>query len=182
MDQQQQALEQRYYDTSKAGSFGGVSSLAANAGVPVHDAKRWAPTQDTYTLHKPYRRHFTRNRIYVGEIDQQHQIDLVDMQEFARYNDGIKHLLVCIDILSKYLWVEPLKSKTGPTVRAALERIFAGGRVPKRIQSDRGTEFLNPHVQALLRERGVAYFVSRYDTRCAVVERVNRTLKTRLFR
>jgi hypothetical protein len=67
-------------------------------------------------------------------------------------------------------------------VRAALERIFAGGRVPQRIQSDRGTEFLNPHVQALLRDRGIHYFVSRNDTKCAVVERVNRTLKSRLFR
>jgi hypothetical protein len=37
-------------------------------------------------------------------------------------------------------------------------------------------------VQALLRERNVSYFVSRNETKCAVVERVNRTLKSRLFR
>jgi transposase InsO family protein len=182
MDQRQRQLELNYYDASKPGSLGGVAPLASNARVRRGDAKAWAVTQDTYTLHKPYRRRFARNRIYVSEIDQQHQIDLVDMQQLAQYNDGVKHLLVCIDILSKYVWVEPLKTKAGPSVRVALERIFAGGRVPKRIQSDRGTEFLNPHVQTLLRERGISYFVSTNETKCAVVERVNRTLKSRLFR
>ena len=156
--------------------------MAQNARVRRGDAKTWATTQDTYTLHKPIRRRFARNRIHVSEIDQQHQIDLVDMQELAKYNDGVKHLLVCIDILSKFAWVEPLKNKTGPVVRAALERIFAGGRIPQRIQSDRGTEFLNPHVQSLLRQRNVSYFVSTNETKCAVVERLNRTLKSRLFR
>ena len=35
--------------------------------------------QDTYTLHKPARRHYKRNRVIVGGIDELWQMDLADM-------------------------------------------------------------------------------------------------------
>ena len=58
--------------------------------------------QDTYTLHKPARRNFKRNRVIVGGIDEQWQMDLADMQSLKEYNDGYGYLLVCIDVFSKY--------------------------------------------------------------------------------
>jgi len=39
--------------------------------------------------------------------------DLVDMQSFLRYNNGMKYLLTEIDIFSRYGWIVPLKNKTG---------------------------------------------------------------------
>ena len=72
--------------------------------------------QDTYTLHKSIRRNFKRNRVIVGGTDQQWQMDLADMQSMQKFNDGYRYLLVCIDVLSKYAWVVPLKNKTGPSL------------------------------------------------------------------
>ena len=60
-------------------------------------------------IHKPIRRHFKRNRVIVGGIDQQWQMDLADMQSMQKCNDGYRYLLVCIDVFSKYAWVVPLK-------------------------------------------------------------------------
>ena len=59
-------------------------------------------SQDTYTLHKPARRIFKRNRVIVGGIDDEWQMDLADMQSLKQFNDCYRYLLVCIDVFSKY--------------------------------------------------------------------------------
>ena len=60
-----------------------------------------------YILHKPARRHYKRNRVIVGGIDELWQMDLADMQAHAAENDGYRYLLVCIDVFSKYVWYVP---------------------------------------------------------------------------
>ena len=42
--------------------------------------KEWLTKQDAHTMHKPVRRNFKINRVIVGGIDQQWQIDLAQMQ------------------------------------------------------------------------------------------------------
>jgi hypothetical protein len=64
-------------------------------------------------------------------------------------------LLVCIDVFSKYAWVMPLKNKTGALLVEALDQIFKGGRVPKHLQTDDGTEFFNKNVKKFLKDNDV---------------------------
>ena len=52
-------LQRRYYDPKRVGSYGGVAAL--RRVVPEQDVERWLSEQDTYTLHKPVRRHFKRS-------------------------------------------------------------------------------------------------------------------------
>ena len=47
------------------------------------------------------------------------QLD-VDLQSLSKDNDGIKDLLVAIDVLFRYAWVEPLKNKTAKEVERGL--------------------------------------------------------------
>ena len=49
-------------------------------------------------LHKPVRRKFPRNRVYVTYKAQQFEADLVDMSHLSKYNDGYRYLLTCIDV------------------------------------------------------------------------------------
>jgi transposase InsO family protein len=109
-------------------------------------------------------------RVIVGGIDQQWQMDLADMQSTQTFNDGYRYLLVCIDVFSKYAWVVPLKNKTGPTLVEALKVILTSGRKPEKIMTDQGTEFLNTHFRAY------------NETKASVVERLIRTLKTKMWR
>jgi len=60
----------------------------------------------------------------VRGIDKIWAADLIDMQAFAEYNDGIKYLLAIIDVFSNYGWIVPLKQKTGIAVANALEQVF----------------------------------------------------------
>ena len=110
-------------------------------GYTKKEVREWLQSQDTYTLHKQTRRRFPRRHVVVYGIDHQWQADLVG--KLASYNKGFKYLLTCIDVLSRYARVVPLKDKTGKILKEAFQVIFKTGRQPISLQTDRGTEFTN---------------------------------------
>ena len=98
------------------------------------------------------------------------------MQAFAKFNGGIKFLLMVIDIFSKYGWIVPLKSKTGVEVAEAFKKIFKERRCDK-IFVDFGKEFWNERVKGL----NVELYKTENEEKSCVVERWNRTMKGKLF-
>ena len=49
--------------------------------------------------------------------------------------------------------------------------------------SDKGTEFLNSMFQSMLKRRGIKFYTSKNeDLKARMVERFNRTLKTKIYR
>ena len=128
-------------------------------------------------LHKPVIYHFRRRKVVVNDIDEIWAADLVDMQSFSKFNNGIKYLLMVIDVFSKYGWIVPLKSKTGVDVANALSKIF-GERRPMKMWLDKGKEFYNKQVKAL----GVQLYSTENEEKSSVVERWNRTMKEKMFK
>ncbi|XP_048589481.1 uncharacterized protein LOC116604600 [Nematostella vectensis] len=178
-------LQQIYYDPQQPGSLGGVDKLfraVRGEGVGKERVAAWLRGQPSYSRHKPYLRHYSRQRVIVNGKDQQWQADLVDMQKWKSHNDGYKYILTVIDVLSKYGWAVPLKDKTGPQIVQAFTIIFKGGRVPEKLQTDDGTEFKNRTFQAFLAERKIHFFTTRSEMKASIVERFNRTLKTWMWR
>ena len=53
---------------------------------------------------------------------------------------------------------------------------------PKKLQTDKGTEFLNRNFQSLLKEKSIDFFITNSYLKASVVERFNRTLKTRMWK
>ena len=54
---------------------------------------------------KPSKRTFERNKVYAPGIVSLWESDLLFVRNVAKENDGVNHLLVVIDVLSKYGWV-----------------------------------------------------------------------------
>ena len=71
------------------------------------------------------------------------------MQAFSKDNNGIKYLLTVIDIFSKFIWIVPLKLKTGQEVTNAFSSIL-NERRPSKTWVDRGRELYNKDVQKLV--------------------------------
>jgi hypothetical protein len=184
----EKALSKIYYTPKEVGSFGGVKPLQDalwKKGTKIKRDKiiKWLSAQDTYTLHKPIRHHFLRSKVIVGGIDHQWQADLADVSSLASKNEGIKYLLTCIDVFSKYAWVEPLKSKTGNALVTAFESILQSGRKPMILQTDQGKEFTNSKFQDYLKREGIEFFTTyNEEIKASVVERFNRTLKTKMWK
>ena len=113
------------------------------------------------------------------------ECDLLQLTSIKDYNDGYCYILVVIDVLGKFAWVEPLLDKTARNVASAFERITdrAKPRVPLCVQTDRGKEFLGVTFQNLLKRLEMCFRVAgNPDIKAAVVERLNRTLRERIWR
>jgi transposase InsO family protein len=169
-----------YYDVNNSASYGGVRPLARQYGTK--SASDWLRTQDTYTLHKPLRKKFPRRKTFAKGINDLFQADLADMQSLSRSNDSHRFILVCIDVFSKRAFAVPLKDKRGPTLAVAFEKIFSN-TVPNMLQTDRGTEFLNSHVQEVFKKYKIHHYWSFNDViKAACAERFIRSLRSRLQR
>ena len=176
-----QTLSKSYYDIKSVGGYGGVLPLAVKTKTKPLKVKKWLQTQDAYTLHKPVRYNFPRRKVIVGGVGHQWQADLIDVSRIRKHNKGMKYLLTCIDVFSKKAWVVPLKDKFGATLMKAFQSI--PDPLPQRLQTDKGSEFVNRKFQSWLKEKGVHFFTTENeDIKASIVERFNRTLKTKLWR
>jgi hypothetical protein len=182
-------LEDLYYNPRMPGSFGGVSALYRASKVGVGNVTRtqasirnWFETQPAYTLHKPARTRFRRNVILVHGVDEQFQADLADVSTLEKWNNNTHFWLTCIDVLSKYAWVIPLRTKSARNVKAAFVEIFKE-RKPMMLQTDQGTEFTNDLLRDFMKQSGVHHFFAfNPDIKAAIVERFNRTIKQKVWK
>ena len=149
-------LKKLYYDPDSAACYGGVTALYREAKkhfpkIKLETIETFLAKQNTYTLHKPVRRRFPRNKIVTAGLDVDWQADLADLQSLKKYNNNYCYILVVVDVLSRYLWAEPLKRKTPPEVMEAFKKIIkSSGRTPWRLCTDRGTEFKGAFGQFLV--------------------------------
>ena len=72
--------------------------------------------------------------------------------KFSKWNNGVRYLLMVIDVFSKFGWIEPLKNKKGETVVKAFKNILKTGRKPQNLWIDNGVEFYNKDFKKLLEE------------------------------
>ena len=77
-----------------------------------------------------------------------------------------------------------LQSKNAEDVAKAFENILLHTkRAPWKLRSDKGKEFINNKFQGILKRYDIHFFTSQNDdVKCPVVERFNRTLKTKMWR
>src|SRR5208283_1480676 len=133
-------LREIYYSASDSGSYGGIDRLLKRAresglnNVTRQQVAEFLRDQQSYSLHKPARKHFRRNPIYAGGIDRQWQADLADMQGLVKANRGHRYILTVIDVFSKYAWALPVKGKSAAIMGDAMRTLFeqARPRKPRR--------------------------------------------------
>lgn len=133
-------------------------------------------------LFTPARRNFPRRHVVVKGLDENWQSDLIDLQAYSKFNKGVRYLLVVIDTLSKYAWVEPLRSKSGIDVVKAFEKILKKGRVPKLLQVDNGKEYYNKNFEGLMKKYNIKMYSTYSKIKTSMAERYNRTLKSALWK
>ena len=144
----------------------------------------WLSQNLSYSLHKRLKKKFPTNPTIAANIDDQWQGDLLFLKELSKYNSNYYIILVFIDVISRYAWVELMKNKTGPVATRAFENILkrASPRKPKKIQTDKGSEFLNRDFQNLLKKREIDYFNTFSDQKASIAERFIQTLKNYIYR
>ena len=150
--------------------------------VTRKEIPKWTENNLSYSLHKPSRRTFNQNKVYAPEIDSLWEADLVSVQGVVKENDEVNYLLAVIDVLLKYVWIRLMKNKTARSLLEAFDCILSEGRKPEKLRMDKGTEFVNESFQQYLKKKGVQFYTANNEPKASIAERVNRTLKSKLYR
>lgn len=184
----EQILKKIYYDPKHPAGFGSLQQLYKELKklgykTTLKNIKKWLSTQETHTLHKRIVKNFQRRKTISKGIDFQWQADLIIMDPIKKENRNFKYILTIIDVFSRFAWAIPLKNKTGKEITIAFNKIFKESkRHPVKLQTDKGTEFLNKTFQDFLKEKKIFHFSTDQEPKAALVERFNRTLKIRMFK
>ena len=103
------------------------------------------------------------------------------MTKFENENDRYRWIITIIDTFSKKAWAFKMKRKSAKAIMTVMAPFFRDNK-PKKIEFDQGTEFYNESFLGLLKNNKIKHFSVFSDHKCAIVERFNRTLKTRMYR
>ena len=151
-------LKEIYYDPGHPASFSGLDKLFRAVRkeekfvLSKAKIKSWLKKQETYSLHRGIIRKQKRQKIVVPYIDYQWEIDTAYMTTYAKQNVGFAFFVPIIDLFSKYVWTEALKTSQGQEVANAFQRVLReSGRRCERLRSDYGSEFKSLKFQSLLK-------------------------------
>lgn len=164
-------------------AYSAPGAVAKHFHIKPARAKSILEGVEGYTLHREYKQPKFYNPYYVRKRRENVQADLIDVSKISRQNDGVKFLLLLIDIFTKKVWVYPLKNKSAGTMADALESWLESLRVlPGKLVTDRGTEFTNRRVQELLAEKAVGWEYARGMMKACIAERANKSLQILLYK
>ena len=183
-------LKRIWYDPGHPASFQGASKLTRELRKRKHfqnvrreDVEQWLQNQRSFSLNKTVRKTFPRARVIVSGLFDQFDADLLYLGQLRESNDGVQHVFVVIDVFSRRAWAEPLKTKEQSHMIQAFKSILRKCKnKPKRIRSDRGSEFTNQAVQTFLRKSGIHQFFTNNEKQANYAERFIKTLKSKIFR
>ena len=80
------------------------------------------------------------------------------------------------------MWFVPLKHKKGVTIVNAFQKIILEGRKPNKIWVGQGSEFYNNSFKGFLKINNTEINSTYKEWKSVVAERVNRTLKSKIFK
>jgi hypothetical protein len=187
-EEQQRYLHSLYFYLKKPGSFRGPLQLWRQVKeenkfkIGLVRIKQWLQNQDVYSMNKVVRRRFKRARVFTAGIKDQYDIDLMDVSFHSKQNDGVKYLLVVVDVFTRYAWIFPLENKTSASVLHALKECFKHLGPPRKVRTDSGKEFMANQIQNYLKSLGIKHFVTQGESKSNYVERVIKTFRSLMHR
>jgi len=112
------------------------------------------------------------------------QMDIFDMQKFARTNEGYKYILCIIDVFTRKVWTYKMQLKNNKNVQDSFKQFLSDSNIkeytPSILMSDNDSTFVNESFQTILRENKIIHQPNIIDDHHALglIDRFARTLKT----
>ena len=150
---------------------------------PIYDDTEKQMRKIADELHKPIRRNFERRKYIVDCIDHVWGVDLADMRNLSKENNGFKWILVIIDAFSKYGWAVSMKDKAAKTVFDSFTSVIQkSNRQPQKIHCDKGSEFYNKLFDKFLADNKIIRYSTYSEFHNPIVERFVKTIKTWIWK
>ena len=131
------------------------------------------------TKYKGFRKKFARLKVIAYDINEIWSLDLAHVDKLSKQNAGIKYLLIAVDCLSRFLGVEPLKSKYATTTAEAFKQMIKH-KQPKKVWVDAGREFKG-NLKTLCQRWNIEIYRTFSAKQSAFAERNTRSLKNIIY-
>ena len=165
-------------------AYGSRQNLQKATKLSVKKVDAFLQGKNSYTkFFIPQRRSYPRLTTLAFDINDIWCMDVAYVDKIAMPNDGVKFLLVCVDVLSRYLRVEPLKRLTSVAVKDGLVAMLNKCPTvhPNKIWTDQGREF-EGEFRKFCKTVGIHQYNSFSGTKAAFAERAIRALKAQIVR
>lgn len=180
LDEKDEKLLLKHYTKGPA-AYGSVKRLSEESGLPPRTVKLFLHKKGTHTKYRNAVRRFPRLKVLAFEINEIWSLDLAYVDKLSEYNNGIKYLLIAVDVLSRYLRVQPLKSKTAKATATAFAKMLSKQTKPEKVWTDKGTEFKGAF-QTLCKKKNIKWYTTQSETKSLLAERNIRSLKTIIYK
>ena len=129
----------------------------AGLSIKLADAKRLAAKYSQRQVTAPANPH--NGVITSGKLDARWQADLASYvaQEAKVAGVTYRHVLVVLDVFSRFVWTRKLRNASTSAVSKAFANIIetSGGRAPLEMNVDRGSEFNSSTFREMLNAKGI---------------------------
>ena len=177
-------LSKQYYDSKQPGSYSSLDKFYQHLDkkkVSRKQVQRWLNRSEAYTGYRDVRPKFKRPKVIVSKKDWQFDIDVAHMAKYKKENRGYGYFVLVIDILSRYIWIQPLKTLKGNEMLKALSSLFEDNK-PRTIRTDLGSEFICHPVQEYLKKQNITHIQTLHQVKASYAERAIKTIKNKISR
>ena len=186
-EEKKRIITQAYSDV-KANGFSSTQKLYERISLEYLNISREEVKKVLNTLEvKQLQAGFSTSKVVKPIVSDkpmiQWEIDLIDMTQYEKSNEGFAFLFTIIDTHSKFAWVRPIKNKSAPIVAYSLQEIILQEGTPNIISCDNGSEFVNDKMKELCERFNIEmrYSLPYKPQSQGQIERFNATIKNKIY-
>ena len=161
--------------TKGSAAFGSIAYLKKASGLPRSKVVQYLQSKAPYTKYKQFRKTFPRLKAVAYRINEIWSVDVAYMDKIAHHNNGVKYLLVAVDVLSRYLRVQPMKALYAKDAVEAFKKMIKQKK-PEKVWTDKGSEFKG-EFKTFCEKKEIHLYTTENETKSAFAERNIRSLK-----
>ena len=180
LSKSEKAKLQRLYKEGKA-AIGSVRNLQNANGLSRGRVIFFLDTKNSYTKYRQATRYFRRLSAFAKRRNEIWCLDLAFMDKMSEFNNGVKFLLIYVDVFFRFVRVQPIKSKFSTDALAAFKKMLRKNSIPQKVGVDQGTE-LGGEFCKFCGQKKIKIYSTGSETKAAVAERAIRSLKNNIYR
>ena len=130
----------RLYSRGRS-AYGSIQSLRKASGLSQKKVKQFSQTNTSFAKFGPPIRRFRRIQAFSKFINEIWCINLAFVDKLASQNKGIKFLLVVVDIFSRFVRVQTMKTNYAKDTLKAFKKLISTKNTPEKLWVDKGTKY-----------------------------------------
>ena len=103
------------------------------------------------------------------------------MDKLSDSNNEVKYLLLCVDVFSRFVRVQPMNSKYSTDAVVAFKKMLCKKSMSAIVWADQGTEFIG-EFRKFCTDKKIITYSTKNDIKAAVAERAIKSLKNIIYR